>query len=166
MVFSKFVKLMAFSWLEFVTLGDQETGQESSAMRMKLGTTIRVLKISLIINSRVMEIGGWSLMIFVLISVKYIYARFSQRHGHSTLLMESGVETQLVVHTHSKMPSRKLKTQKIPSLKQSKLIRIIDGSTTHSIAFQSKRRPPLLLVSCRMMRRYLRETTSQLISWS
>jgi len=58
MVFSKFVKLMAFSWLEFVTLGDQETGQESSAMRMKLGTTIRVLKISLIINSRVMEIGG------------------------------------------------------------------------------------------------------------
>jgi len=58
MVFSKFVKLMAFSWLEFVTLGDQETGQENSAMRMKLGTIIRALKISLIINSRVMEIGG------------------------------------------------------------------------------------------------------------
>jgi len=58
MVFSKFVKLMDYNLSEFATLGDQEIGLESSVTKTKLGTIIRALRISLIINSRVMEIGG------------------------------------------------------------------------------------------------------------
>ena len=58
MVFSKFVKLMDYNLSEFAILGDQEIGLESSVTKTKLGTIIRALRISLIINSRVMEIGG------------------------------------------------------------------------------------------------------------
>jgi len=58
MVYSRYVKLTDCNLSGYATLGDQEIGQESSAMRMKLGTITRALRISLIINLRVMEIGG------------------------------------------------------------------------------------------------------------
>jgi len=105
-------------------------------------------------------------MISALISVKFIYARYSLQHGHNIPSTVNGVATLPVVPTPSKIVSKKLKTQKNPSLKLTRLIRIINGSTTLSIASLLKRRPQSLSVSCKKMRRYLREITFQLISWS
>jgi len=58
MVFSKSKKLMDFNLLESEILGVKESGLVSSPMRMKLGTTTKVLRRSSIMYLRAMVIGG------------------------------------------------------------------------------------------------------------
>lgn len=141
-VFSKYEKLTAYNLWGYVIHGDLEIGQESFVMKMKLGMTIKVLKINLIISLRVMVIGGWDLMISVPILVKYIFAKSFQQPGHNILLVVSGVATLLVDHTHLRIIPRKLKNQKSQMLNQRlwRLTPITSGLTILNSVYLLKRR--------------------------
>lgn len=58
MVFSKSKKLMDSVSLELEIHGVKENGQESSLMKMKLGTIIKVSRKNLTMSSKMTETGG------------------------------------------------------------------------------------------------------------
>ena len=74
----------------------QVSGQESLPTKMRHGMIIKVLRISLNTHLRMMEIGGCFSQILLLTSIKYIFAKYSQQPGPSTLFTANGPETPQV----------------------------------------------------------------------
>ena len=75
-----------------------------------------------------MEIGGCFSQILLLTSIKYIFAKYSQQPGPSTLFTANGMETPQVGLTRQKQ-----RQMKKPKTKAHKMILMIDGSIILSL---------------------------------
>jgi len=90
-----------YSLFSSETHGDKAMvfGSEPSLMKMRLGTTIKVLKRSLITLLDKTATGGCVMKTGRQITIEFTFARFSQAPGPSSQSPVNGRETRMVVPT-------------------------------------------------------------------